>query len=408
MDVESFGLRNRQNGCGVKSFTQQDHGFRAVGHLLTPPVSYDAGIIESTLDLETVVTDDVRRIQFSAQLRTVCVVVFCQSGFNSTSESSMSARIANIVVTCTKRKSVPTADCLQLSSFAGSTVVELARNWINRLEAAAAKFTRADELYSGDHWQIARSLPQLASGRKVQVRLWVCSAGYGLIPSWAPLQPYSATFSDHHRDSLLRRFASLGRASIRDWWSEIAKWPGPVPGEPRSFSELAREMKHSPLIFVASDVYLRAVGTDLEVARTELADPRLLTIVSGGATPVGVLTPHFLPCNARLQPLLGGALMSLNVRAVRRILLRVERWPLRCDDLAAEFQPLLDAQPDTEQPKRRQLTDNKVQQFIQRHLSRCPSLCASTLLRRLRDSGYACEQKRFGNLFLQVRRQFHE
>ena len=320
----------------------------------------------------------------------------------------MSARVANIIVTCTKRKSVPAEDCLQLGRVAGSTVVELAKQWISRLQKASSPSRPADELYSGDHWQIARSLPEVASGRKVQVRLWVCSAGYGLIPSWAPLKPYSATFSTHHKDSVLRRLASLSGGNIHEWWTQLAKWPGPVPGEPRTLSDLARDMKHSPLIFVASDVYLRAVGSDLEDARNALADPRLLTIVSGGGTPSGVLRSHLLPCNARLQSLLGGALMSLNVRAVRRIMSRVERWPLRCDDLAAEFQELVDAQPDFEQPQRRSMTDDKVQQFIRRHLAKNPLLCVSPLLRQFRDSGFACEQKRFGRLFLQVRKQFHE
>jgi len=320
----------------------------------------------------------------------------------------MSARIANIIVTCTKRKSVPADDYLQLGRVAGSTVAELANQWISRLRTMTSSTLPADELYSGDHWQIARSLPEVASGQGVEVRLWVCSAGYGLIPSRAPLKPYSATFSTHHKDSVLRRLAPLKDASIREWWTQLSKWPGPVPGEPRTLSELARAMKHSPLIFVASDVYLRSVGTDLEDARSALADPRLLTIVSGGGTPSGILRSHLLPCNARLQSLLGGALMSLNVRTVRRILSRVERWPLHCDDLAAEFQKLVDAQPDFEQPQRRSLTDEKVRQFVRRHLAKNPLLCVSPLLRQLRDEGFACEQKRFGKLFLQVRKQFHE
>lgn len=360
------------------------------------------------LDQKTVVSDDASQIQFSLLFATAVSVVFCQSGFNSGTESSMSARIANIIVTCTKRKSVPAEDCLQLGQVAGSTVSDLAKQWISRLQKANSLPRPADELYSGDHWQIARSFPEVASGRNVQVRLWVCSAGYGLIPSWAPLKPYSATFSTHHKDSVLRRLATLSGGSIHEWWSILAKWSGPVPGEPRTLTELARNAKRAPLIFVASDVYLRAVGADLEDARNALADPRLLTIVSGGGAPSGELRSNQLPCNARLQSLLGGALMSLNVRVVRRILSQVERWPLRCDDLAAEFQKLIDAQPEFEQPQRRQLTDEKVQQFVRRQLAKNPSLCASPLLRRLRDSGFACEQKRFGKQFLQVRKQFHE
>lgn len=319
----------------------------------------------------------------------------------------MAARVVNIIVTCTKRKSVPAQDCLQLGRVVGSTVSELVKQWISQLQKANSPSRPADELYSGDHWQIARSLPEVARGRKIHVRLWVCSAGYGLIPSWAPLKPYSATFSTHHKDSVLRCLATRRAGSVDEWWSRLAKWPGPVPGEPRTLSDLARNAKRTPLIFVASDVYLRAVGPDLEEARNELADPRLLTIISGGGSPVGLLRSHQLPCDARLQSLLGGALMSLNVRAVRRLLSQVDLWPLRCDDLAAEYQKLIDAQPEFEQPQRRQMTDERIRKFIGHQLGKNPTLCASPLLRQLRDGGFACEQKRFGKLFLQVRKQFH-
>src|SRR5687768_13776606 len=110
----------------------------------------------------------------------------------------MSVRVANVVVTCTKRKTVPAEASLQLGRIAGATIPELAKQWINRLQAQDAAPRPAEELYSGDHWQIARSLPDVARGHRIKVRLWVCSAGYGLIPSWAPLKPYSATFSTHH------------------------------------------------------------------------------------------------------------------------------------------------------------------------------------------------------------------
>jgi hypothetical protein len=360
------------------------------------------------LDSKTVVLDDGVQTQFSEKAATAKIVVLRNSKFNPGSDQTMSSRVANIVVTCTKRKSVSVENCLQLGGFTGKTVDGLATQWIRRLNETSAESLPADDLYSGDHWQIAQSLKTVADCQRVEVRLWVCSAGYGLIPSWAPVKPYSATFSTHHKDSVLRQLAPLGTDGLQEWWCKLANWQGPTPGEPRTLCDLAREAKRSPLIFVASDVYLRAVAIDLEKARSSLVDPRLLTIVSAGGSPNDALRSNFLPCNARLQPLLGGALMSLNIRVVRRILSHVKQWPLRCDDLTAEFQELIDAQPEFEQPQRKPMTDENVLQFVRRHLAQNPLLCASPLLRQLRQSGWACEQKRFGKLFHQVRKQFHE
>jgi len=311
----------------------------------------------------------------------------------------VSAKSVNVVVTCTKRKRHPVARTLQLRTVPGKTVTEVVENWVDRLETTESPTVSAEDLYAGDQWHIAKSLPELGLQRGLRVRLWVCSAGYGLIPASAPVRAYSATFSLNHPDSVLSRFRENGGRPGAEWWNCLKCWSGPRTGEPRSFGDLARRYSRDPLLVVASPIYLKAVQGDLKSAMQSLRDPELLIVVSAGVGSFGSLSPWVLPCDARLQRVLGGALMSLNVRIARRILTRFTKWPLRCCELSRVFKILVDRQPPLVIQERRPRTDSQVRQFIGRHLRRNANIRHTPLLRLLRDQGLACEQKRFHRLF---------
>src|SRR5439155_924306 len=72
------------------------------------------------------------------------------------------------------------------------------------------------DLYGGEHWQVARSLPAHGVEGGREVKLWVSSAGYGLVPAEAPLRPYAATFSSAQADSVLRPGAPMSDLTV--WW----------------------------------------------------------------------------------------------------------------------------------------------------------------------------------------------
>ena len=63
---------------------------------------------------------------------------------------------------------------------------------------------------------------------------------------------------------------------------------------------------------------------------------------------------------------------------------------------------LLAAAPALVKHERRQVSDNELREYIGQSLIRTPRPAASRLLRELRDSGLACEQKRFGRIYTQV------
>lgn len=315
----------------------------------------------------------------------------------------MGLKQVNLVVTCTKRKTQVAHPSLCIGSLSKSKTPQLVEKWIAKLEDVESPVTSAFDLYSGDHWKIAKSLPCLAKDKGVDLRLWVCSAGYGLVSGDAAIKPYSATFSSGHVDSILGKTFNASSESVTQWWSGLSKWRGPVTGQPRTLRSLAQRFPNASLVVAASGVYLSALEEDIASAKQELASQDSLVVVSGTGLLRGDLATNLISCDARLQNLLGGALMSLNIRIVRWLLETTRVWPLNVNRIQTRFRELVESQPPLVHVSRTQITDEQVADFIKRKMRKLSGLTASPLLRSLRDSGFACEQKRFGRIFKEIR-----
>jgi hypothetical protein len=300
----------------------------------------------------------------------------------------------HIVVTCSNRKRHTVPDQLRVGNLRERGSSRRFAAWADRLSTSTVDGFPAVDLYAGEHWQIARTLPAQIAPRAAS--LWVCSDGYGLIPASATIRPYAATFAAGGVDSV-----GQDRSAVQDWWTRLTEWPGPAEGQPRSFTDLARRDPDATIIAVLSDAYQRACATDVTVAAGLLRDPQQLSVI-GPAT--NGLADLVVPVTARLQPHLGGSLLSLNARVAAFLLHSSvdDDHDLRRTRLRERV-----AQTTAATPARairaagQRLTDEEVRAFIGEHVGE-RAVTATTLLRRLRLSGRSCEQARFGQLFAEV------
>jgi hypothetical protein len=321
-------------------------------------------------------------------------------------DSSLMRPTINIVVTCTKRKRFSAKRELQLRTVGGKTVSEKNQMWLRRLRSSSGDRVLASELYAGDHWSVVRSLGETAAVSGFTAKIWICSAGYGLIPLNANVHPYAATFSPRLRDSITHGMpeASVDE-SARQWWRLLAKWAGPKVGCPRSIESLARRHPKSPLLIVASPSYLAAIEDDIELAAKLLNDSRSLLIFSGNPRKSSQIMRHCLPCSAVLQRVVGGARTSLNVRLARRMLERLAPGKLDHGRAKRELQRLIDRQPKMGGLRRQRTSDASIQEFILRGLKKDQDATFGSLLRQFRDRGNACEYSRFRALFRGIQRE---
>ena len=127
----------------------------------------------------------------------------------------------HVIITCSNQKSRPIPARLQLGQVPGRNAAERARKWITRLsQTGNTPQLAALELYAGEHWSVARGYPALHKPEE-DIRLWACSAGYGLIPVEAPIMPYHATLTPGQADSV--------PGAVASWWSLLSEWHGPAP-----------------------------------------------------------------------------------------------------------------------------------------------------------------------------------
>jgi hypothetical protein len=293
----------------------------------------------------------------------------------------------HVIVTCSNRKTRPVPDHLRLANVPGGTDVKRARNWIIRLgQQKSTRPVAASDLYAGEHWAIARSLPDLG-GAHEKVHLWACSAGYGLTSATVPIHPYAATFATGHADSVT--------GDTSRWWRALGEWTGPDPAQPRTIRALAETDPGAVFMLMLSPPYMQACHDDIEAACEKVSCPDRFLLISAGVSRRRDLSPILVPSDARLQHCLGGTRQALNVRVGASLLAAGIRGHA---DASAHLSSLLQAQPPLVRYDRKKLNDDEVMSFIKDGLARFPRASASRLLRELRDEGYACEQGRFGQL----------
>jgi hypothetical protein len=311
----------------------------------------------------------------------------------------------HIIASCSDRKRAPIPPGLHLRTVPAAAPETRARLWWNCLWEHPHPLRPARELYAGDHWSVILELPILATQAGLQPHLWVASAGYGLIPADAAIRPYSATFARGHVDSVVARAEPRPMSELlQHWWRALARETGPASGKPRHIHQLAESTPQAHFLVVASPSYVAALEEDLALAARALRRPEHLLIISSPAPLFkGVLSPHHVPSNAHLQERLGGARQSLHARVARDILQRVPQTGSLLDAPHAReyYERLIHRSAPPVRHERTPMTDDEVRQFIVRALRTEKRSCSATL-RLLRDSGLACEQKRFGRLFQQL------
>lgn len=279
-----------------------------------------------------------------------------------------------IVVTCTDRKSLAVSELRMLRSLPKSPLdVAL---WKERIEAAET-VTPLRNLYQGDAWS---HLPRLeAASRSVgfEPTTYVASAGLGLLPVSTSAPAYGATFSPSQPDSV------PGSATEqRVWWDELNQGNG----------SRGRLPSDTPTLFVLSRRYADVLAP--MVASTSDTNP---VLVIGGSD---AIAPSLrLPADAKLRSALGGTLGALNMRTA---VAWVERLTSACLTSARDrerWQNWAAAASKHERYDRRPLADQEVLEELQLIRDLDPSVSKTRALRSLRAKGFACEQKRFGNLF---------
>ncbi|WP_370066401.1 hypothetical protein [Streptacidiphilus sp. MAP5-3] len=172
------------------------------------------------------------------------------------------------------------------------------------------------------------------------------------------------------------------------WWNHLQVGRGRA-----TLEDLGRR---GAVLLSLSEVYGNALRDDLSAlgaAGTE-------AVLVGGSTEVpGVLR---VPARATLRSALGGTLTSLNVRMAASWLRHCADGKLTAAATARSWGRWAATADKAERYDRKPLTDDAVKDFIRCHAQLHPDYSRTRLHRLLRDTGLACEQKRFAMLYVET------
>jgi hypothetical protein len=183
------------------------------------------------------------------------------------------------------------------------------------------------------------------------------------------------------------------------WWSLLG---AQEPLGSTTFAGLAQT--HGAAVIVASTTYLRAVSRDLiDASRKGLQ----VVVYSGTAEPLGILEPLVVRFDARARSVVPASDARASADFVAYIVTRLAEEALDVRAAQRFVFSLLEGQEPPSRPRGLSASPDEVRAFISEQLANDPSLKKSPLLRRWRDQGRAFEQKRFGELFEEIKRNLY-
>ncbi len=303
-----------------------------------------------------------------------------------------------LVVSCTDRKSLKSSDDLQLRNLSGKFSLEgAAERWAKRVREATEHTPTMElrDLYKGEYWRTSLEAAEYSN-------VLVASAGLGLVGLDSVAPGYGATFVAGVPDSILRFDEKSDLSSVRsEWWNAIAN---------KGLGNSAWTKATSGVVLVAlSSSYQQALSDDL----IRLARAGKRVVVMSGSRQIPSLREieniHHVETGQWLRMVLGGSTPCVGINFAQHLLQR-DSWR-SIEEIEDELMQLKGKYSRRDADKlpvfsRAIQTDAEVKSWIEKMLKTSERIAErpskSAFLRKYRDDGFACEQKRFGTLFEMV------
>jgi len=283
-----------------------------------------------------------------------------------------------VVVVCSDRKSESPAPGLRARDLPGGQIAARSAVWRSRLRATDGTRT-LNELYRGEGWFVVRAVLTAAQRVGFSPELLVASAGLGLRNAESVAPGYSATFTVGQADTV-----GDTAAGLRTWWHHLRAAPDALD------PDLALQGR---VLLVLSNAYAAVMHADLMTLGRRGDD----VLMIGGAVDVPGITR--VAADRGLRSTLGGTATGLTMRMARNWLDTLEGSTLASPARLQQWCAWAESVRRDDTWKRQPLTDSQVLQFIRDARTADPKLSRTKALRTLRDSGRACEQRRFADLY---------
>jgi hypothetical protein len=275
------------------------------------------------------------------------------------------------------------------------TLDELCESWVRKI-SSSRELLPVINTYGGRSFAEA-----VKSAQKIDFQLNVISAGLGLINSETLIPNYSLTISKGQGS--IAKWLEQKNITPSDWWRALN----------------SKLNKHYPIqkliktsngvIFALPSTYLELIAFELQtIDHDDLGKVFIITSQSGQRMLPESLSARCIPYDERLEGAnqYRGTRNDFAQRALNHFVSEVDFQNKSIEYSREKVEAYLSKLTKPKIPVRQKLEDSEIIKLIKRNWKKCGGR-REGLLRHLRDSALvACEQKRFGNLWNQVRFEY--
>jgi hypothetical protein len=269
----------------------------------------------------------------------------------------------------------------------------VAKEWGRRVRSANDRVT-PDQLYCGRAYKEARGASNLLGSE-----LCVVSAGHGLVRQDQAIAPYGLTVASGKQDSVQGKFTDTDW-SVANWWRALGEHSSAAVSLSEFFQELAADL----ILIALSKNYAKLLGGELAGLDQDCVQ-KIRVFGAGLASHVPEnIEPCLMQYDVRLNgpdSPIRGTMSDFPTRALHFYAMSLEQGQIEGRSLADDKRSIakgLETWSAPEIPVRKKMSDDDVINFVLENWDATNGRSGASL-RLLRDSGNACEQSRFKDLF---------
>lgn len=317
--------------------------------------------------------------------------------------------VFHLFVTCVSQKSSKNLESINDKDILQGTPEDVFIQWEEKLRKSKFDKIRAGELYKGDLWNKYLTLYDCVKVRFPESKLWIISAGQGLINHDTMIIPYAATFQDGKgiSDSIFSKVnheivTKTGKKNILSKWWKLCQ---SMHGTP-SISELIGQSKEEDrFLFVLGKEYLLSLMPEIQESINAVPNKEKIIIISNSRkdSHTKALGENLLYNSPDFRNLPGTNSVTINAAIALDL---IKNFPLESTNWQRKTLNayLIDRAKELDYKlltQRQKSTDVEIKDFILEHLKDSEK-SASELHRIFHGSGRACEQKRFSILYREI------
>jgi hypothetical protein len=301
----------------------------------------------------------------------------------------------HLITNCTNGK----RSHLKNKTSFGDVLNEHKPNILDWIKATTLNESRdlAINTYMGDHWKVARE----ASSNNIP--LWVLSAGFGFISALDEICSYDATFNFGGENSVSRFTNTTNNTQDNiNWWEQLHS--NRSSNYQYNLSTMVKNHQNDYFCISASPQYLKVILPELlKLLNLGYITEKNTIIISSKLDIPLKLEPLKLIATEDFCEVLQGSRGSLNIRIARYLIENlIDKDNFRVQ-VNQKYAQLKKSSKPAKKFDRRKVNDSQVFEYINEKLkSNFLNSSATVLLNAFRSDGFACEQKRFGNIFKQI------